>query len=184
MWYLGEVLSRVGPASQSFSQRTSPAYDSIRPSDIAAAIASVRLRPAIELIQAKYISQNPRSFNEALLLREYCHHHAGDQGSIGRAKTIHKIAIGAVTFYVQAPRCRTCRGHTQEFNYETLRFTDCTACSGTGGRAASKREICRLSGLSRSKFKDRHIRCFWEMHQILWIWEATASAQIRRALRK
>ena len=181
VWELGEVLARMGAGSQSFEPKTSPVYGAITPADIAAAVGTVRVKSAAALVQAKYIDHDPARFNTDLLVRRYqytCTHR------MRRIDTIEKLAGASVKFYFREPRCRKCRGYTQEWDSKALQFIPCTSCAGTGGRAASVREIAKLSGMSRSKLKTAHVRCFWEMHQILTIWESIASAQIRRALRK
>lgn len=181
VWELGEILSRTGAGSQSFEPKTSPTYGAMTASDIAAAMASVRLKPAALLVQAKYIDHNPNCFDIKMLLTEYQY---TCTCRVRRIDTERKLANAAVAFYVNEPRCLRCRGHAQEWNKERLRFVACTSCGGTGGRNPSMREISRLSNMSRSKIKKAHIRCFWKMYEILSIWEAGAAAQIRKALRR
>lgn len=178
---LGEILSRTGPGSQRFEPRTSRAHGAITPSDIAAAIATVKNRSAMLLVEAKYISQAPEAFDIGLLTKKY---HKSCNHCLRRADTVAKLAKASLEFFINAPRCRRCLGCGQEWDREALRFLDCKLCSGYGGRYASTREIARLSGMSRSKLKKSHVQCFWEMWQILSIWEDVAAAQIKQALRR
>ena len=181
VWELGEILSRTGAGSQSFVPKTSPAHGAMTPSDIAAALASVRSRPASLLVQAKYIDHNPKCFDVRILIRHYQY---ANNHRMRRVDTVRKLANAALRFYVNEPRCLRCRGHAQEWDKKKLRFVACTSCGGMGGRNPSMREISRLSNMSRSKLKRSHINCFWNMYQILSIWEAGAAAQIRKALRR
>ena len=178
---LGEILAKTSAGSRGFEPRTSRVFGAITPSDIAAAIASVRNKAAVMLVEAKYIDHNPDRFDEALLVRKY--HHSCVQ-RLSRGDTVKKLAHAAVFFYIDSPRCRKCRGTTNEWDSKALRFITCKSCYGYGDRPASIREVARLSGMSRSKLRKPHIRCFWEMWQILTIWEDVAAAQVKRALRR
>lgn len=178
---LGEILARTGAGSMGFEPRTSRVHGGITPSDIAAAIATVKNKTAVRLIEAKYLDSDPEAFNTALLVRKY---HKSCNHTLRRVDTIFKLAHAAVFFFIDAPRCRKCQGTTNEWDGKALRFVTCRSCHGYGGRYASTREIARLSGMSRSKLKNSHIQCFWEMWKILSIWEDVAAAQIRKALRK
>jgi hypothetical protein len=184
---LGEIISRTNAGTSSFEPKTSPVHGAFTASDIAAAIASVRSKPAADLVLAKYVDQNPDRFDKRLLIERYQREVAlanRVKDRIKRPMTLYKLSTAVVTYYVIGPRCRRCHGHAMEWNKEALRFVPCQLCSGGGARTASVREIARLSGMSRSKLKNAHVRCFWEMHQILSIWEAVAAGQIKRALRK
>ena len=178
---LGEILSRTGAKSTSFEPNTGKNYGALTSSDIAAAIATVRNRCASALVVAKYIDNDPHKFPVAALTTEYRHVYLH---TLKRLDTIHKLAYAVLKFYIRAPRCRRCHGHAIEWDKESLCFIPCRRCRGNGDRTASVREIARLSGMSRSKLKDAHVRCFWEMHEILCTWEAVASGQIKKALRK
>ena len=178
---LGEILSRAGIRSISFEPSTGRHFGALTPSDIAASMASVKSKGAVALIEAKYIHCNAAKFDERLLILKYqksCTHR------MQRVDTVIKLAHAAVLFFIQSPRCRKCRGTTSEWDQGALRFVTCKSCGGLGGRYASVREVARLSGMSRSKLRRPHVRCFWEMWRILTIWEDVAAAQIRKALRE
>jgi hypothetical protein len=174
-------LVRLGAGTTSFEPKTSPSHGGLTSADIAAAIGTVRNRKASLLVQAKYIDSDPHKFPIETLVTEYyrvaTQHHR-------RVDTVRKIAYAAIKFYIRSPRCRTCRGGGEEWDHTELKFVSCQTCSGMGNKVPSNREIASLSGMSRSKVRDVHVRCFWEMHQILSTWEAVAAGQIKRALRK
>ena len=178
---LGEILSRTGPKSTTFGLTSGASYGSLTSSDIAAAIGAVRSREATALVVAKYIDHRPDKFPIRMLTTEYKHRFTH---TLKRADTIVKLANAAIHFYIRSPRCNRCHGYAKEWNKKELCFIPCTSCLGTGARSSSVREVARLSGMSRSKLKDCHIRCFWEMHEVVCIWEDIASHQIKRALRK
>jgi len=178
---LGEIMARTGAGSGGYEPRTGRAFGALSPSDIAAAIATIKNKKAVMLIEAKYLDQSADGFDVGLMVVEYrrsCTH------CLKRVDTVIKLADAALRFYVDSPRCRRCRGTASEWDRDALRFVTCTNCNGYGRRYASVREVARLSGMSRSKLKPSHIRCFWEMWKILSIWEDIASAQVRKALRK
>ena len=178
---LGEILARTGAKSINFEAHSGRSYGALTSSDIAAAIGTIRNKDASALIVAKYIDQSPLRFPLHVLTSKY--HHVCTQ-TLKRVDTIDKLANAAVRFYIRSPRCRRCHGHAKEWDKEALDFIPCKTCTGTGSRSASVREIARLSGMSRSKLKNSHVRCFWEMHEILCTWEAIAAGGIKRALRK
>ena len=178
---LGEILARTGAKSINFGAHSGRSYGALTSSDIAAAIGTIRNKDASALVIAKYIDQSPARFPIRALITRY--HHVCTH-PLKRIDTVEKIATAAATFYVKAPRCSRCHGHAKEWDKKELRFIPCKSCLGHGGRPASVREIARLSGMSRSKLKDSHVRGFWEMHQILSIWESIAAGQVKRALRK
>ncbi len=177
---LGEILARTGAKSTSFEPSSGRSYGALTSSDIAAAVGTIRNKDASALVIAKYIDQDPHKFPVNKLTTRYrhvCTH------TMKRPDTIKKLAYAAIKFYIRSPRCRRCHGHAKEWDKESLCFIPCTRCLGNGASSASVREIGRLSGMSRSKLKDSHVRCFWEMHEILCIWESIAAGQIKKALR-
>jgi len=178
---LGEILARTGAKSTSFEPHSGRSYGALTSSDIAAAIGTIRNKDASALIVAKYIDQSPARFPLHALTSKY--HHVCTQ-TLKRVDTIDKLASAALKFYIRSPRCHRCHGHAEQWDKRELEFIPCKQCSGSGARPASVREIARLSGMSRSKLKDSHVRCFWEMHEILCTWEAIAAGGIKRALRK
>jgi hypothetical protein len=178
---LGEILARTGAKSTGFEPNSGRSHGAVTSSDIAAAIGTIRNKDASALVIAKYIDQSPARFPVSALISKY---HYACEHTIKRVDTIAKLASAALKFYIKAPHCRRCHGHAEQWDKRALEFVPCKTCLGSGSRTASVREIARLSGMSRSKLKKSHVRCFWEMHEILCTWESIAASQIKRALRK